>query len=102
MTSDESSLHSQSGPAWKGITSIFIIKKIKTQESAIKITASVFWDSGGVIYVDFLPHSVAINVHYYSNLLLSEVHQVMWKKRPVKLSNKIIILHDNAVQIWQN
>jgi hypothetical protein len=54
-----------------------------------------------VIYVDFLLHSVAINVQYYSNLLLSEVRQVMWKKGPMKLSNKII-LHDNAVHIWQN
>jgi hypothetical protein len=55
-----------------------------------------------VIYVDFLPHSIAINVQYCSNLFLSEVHQVMWKKRPVKLSNKIIILCGNAVHTQQN
>jgi hypothetical protein len=49
------SLQSQSGPAWKGITRIFTIQKIKTKQSAVKIAASVFWDSG------------AINVQYYNN-----------------------------------
>jgi hypothetical protein len=41
--------------------------------------AILFWDSG-VIYVDFLPHGVTINAQYYSNLLHSDVHQVIWKK----------------------
>jgi hypothetical protein len=33
--------------------------------------ASVFWDSDGVIYVDFLLHCVAVNDQYYGNLLCS-------------------------------
>jgi hypothetical protein len=52
VTSDESSLQSQSDPAWKGITRISTIQKIKTQQSAVKFIASGFWDSGEVIYVD--------------------------------------------------
>jgi hypothetical protein len=31
-------------------------KKFKTQLSAGNVTASVFWDSGGVINFDFLLH----------------------------------------------
>jgi hypothetical protein len=35
-------------------------KQIKTQLSAGKIMASVFWDSEGVICVYFLPHGVTV------------------------------------------
>jgi histone-lysine N-methyltransferase SETMAR len=58
--------------------------------------AGVFWDSEGVIYVDFLPHGVTFNAQYYSKLLHNDVHQTIQKKRPGKLSKKIILLHDNA------
>jgi hypothetical protein len=44
--------------------------------------ANAFWDS------DFLPHGVTINAQYCSNLLQSDVHQVIWKKRPGKLLRK--------------
>jgi hypothetical protein len=56
----------------------------------------VFWDSEGVIHVDFLSHGVTINAQYYSNLLCNDVCQVIQKKKPGKLSKKIILLHDNA------
>jgi hypothetical protein len=46
--------------------------------------ASVFWDSEGIIHVDFLSHGA----QYYINLL--------WKRRPGKLPMIIIILHENA------
>jgi hypothetical protein len=36
-------------------------KKIKTQQSACKIVANVFWDSEEVIYVDILPHGATSN-----------------------------------------
>jgi hypothetical protein len=57
--------------------------------------AVVFWESG-VIFVDFLPHGVTFNAQYYSNLLRSDVHQVIRKKRPRKLSKIIILLHDST------
>jgi hypothetical protein len=44
-------------------------KKFKTQLSAGRIVANVFWDSEGVIHVDFLPHGATINAQCYSNLL---------------------------------
>jgi histone-lysine N-methyltransferase SETMAR len=68
---------------------------IKPQLSAGKIMASVFWDLEGVIHIEFLLHGVTINEHHYSNLLCNDVHQVIWEKRPGKLS-KIILLHDST------
>jgi hypothetical protein len=49
-----------------------------------------------VIHVDSLSHDVTINVQYYSKLLHNDVHQVIQKKRPGKVSEIIILLHDNA------
>jgi hypothetical protein len=57
-------------------------KEFKTQLSAGKILASVFWNSEGVIHVDFLPYGVKISVQYYSNLFHNDVHQEIQKKRP--------------------
>jgi hypothetical protein len=60
-------------------------KNKSRQLSAGKNMASVFWDSEGVIHVDFLPHGGTMNAQYYSNLLHNDVPQVIWKKRPRKL-----------------
>jgi hypothetical protein len=53
-------------------------KEVSTQPSAARIMAGVFWDSEGVIYVDFLPLCVTINARYYSNWQCAQ--QVIWKK----------------------
>jgi hypothetical protein len=47
----------------------------------------------GVIHVDFLHHVVTVNAQNYGNLLYSDVHQVIQKKIPGKLS-EIILQHD--------
>jgi hypothetical protein len=65
------------------------VKTVKTQLSASKIMAGVFWDSEGVIHVDFLPRGVTINAQYYINLLHNGAHQTIQKKSPGKLSKKI-------------
>jgi hypothetical protein len=39
--------------------------------------ASVFWDSEGVIHIDFLLHGVIINAQYYSNVLRNDAHPHM-------------------------
>ena len=44
-------------------------KKSKTQPSACKVMATVFWDAKGVIMLDFLPKRSAITGVYYANLL---------------------------------
>ena len=44
-------------------------KKFKTQPSAGKVMATVFWDAKGVIMLDFLPKRSIITGVYYTNLL---------------------------------
>ena len=44
-------------------------KKFKTQPSAGKVMATVFWDAKGVITLDFLPKRSTITGLYYANLL---------------------------------
>lgn len=53
-------------------------------------------DTEGVMHVDFHPHGIIVNAQYYSNLFCSDVHQMIWKERPMKLSEKITLLHDNT------
>ena len=43
--------------------------KFKTQPSAGKVMATVFWDAKGVIKLDFLPKRSTITGVYYANLL---------------------------------
>ena len=44
-------------------------KKFKTQPSAGKVMATVFWDAQGVIMLDFLAKKSTITGTYYANLL---------------------------------
>ena len=44
-------------------------KKFKTQPSAGKVMATVFWDAQGVIMLDFLAKESTITGAYYANLL---------------------------------
>ena len=44
-------------------------KQFKTQPSAGKVMATVFWDAKGVIMLDFLPKRSTITGVYYANLL---------------------------------
>ena len=43
-------------------------KKFKTQSSAGKVMATVFWDAKGVIMLDILPKRSTITRMYYANL----------------------------------
>ncbi|GFU16288.1 mariner transposase [Nephila pilipes] len=42
----------------------------KTQQSAGKVMASVFWDTHGVIFIDYLEKGKSINSDYYIDLLV--------------------------------
>ena len=44
-------------------------KKFKTQPSAGKVMATVFWDAKSIIMLDFLPKGSTITGVYYANLL---------------------------------
>ena len=56
--------------------------------------ASMFWDSQGVIMLDYLEEDHKINGAYYAELRW--LHQDIVKKRGGKLTQGVLLLQDNA------
>ena len=70
-------------------------KQFKTQTSAGKVMATVFWDAKGVIMLDFLPNRSTITGVYYANLL-DQLRTAICEKRQGKLSKGVLLQQDNA------
>ncbi|GBP04819.1 Mariner Mos1 transposase [Eumeta japonica] len=70
-------------------------KKFKVQKSASKLMATIFWDSEGVLLIDYLPKGTTMNGQYYANLLAQAREAVVQKPRG-KLSRGVLFLQDNA------
>ncbi|UYV81812.1 K02A2.6-like [Cordylochernes scorpioides] len=70
-------------------------KKAKTVPSAGKVMVSVFWDSEGVLLLDFLNKGQTITGNYYANLV-KQLQEAIKEKRRGKLSRKIVYHQDNA------
>lgn len=70
-------------------------KKAKTVPSAGKVMATVFWDSQGVIHIDFLQKGRTITGQYYSDLL-DQFNGILKEKRPHLQRKKVLFHHDNA------
>ncbi|UYV82375.1 hypothetical protein LAZ67_21001863 [Cordylochernes scorpioides] len=70
-------------------------KKAKTVPSAGKVMVSVFWDSEGVLLLDFLNKGQTITGDYYANLV-KQLREAIKEKRRGKLSRKIVYHQDNA------
>jgi histone-lysine N-methyltransferase SETMAR len=69
--------------------------KVKTIFSAGMIIATVFWDSKGVLDLDFLAGQKTINVHYYSTLL-NEKMKLAIRSEQRKRQDSVYFLQDNA------
>ena len=70
-------------------------KKFKTQPSAGKVMATVFWDAKGIIMLDFLSKRSTITVVYYANLL-DQLRTAVREKCRGKLSKGVLLQQDNA------
>ena len=70
-------------------------KKFKTQPSAGKVMATVFWDAKGVIMLNFLPKRSTITGVYYANLL-DQLRTAICEKRRGKLSKGVLLQQYNA------
>jgi histone-lysine N-methyltransferase SETMAR len=70
-------------------------KKAKTILSAGKVMATVFWDSKGLLYVDYLQKGRTINAQYYADLL-QNLSDAIKEKRPHLFKKKILLHQDNA------
>ncbi|GBP91872.1 Protein bric-a-brac 1 [Eumeta japonica] len=70
-------------------------KKFKVLKSASKLMATIFWDSEGVLLIDYLPKETTMNGQYYANLL-AQARKAVVQKRRGKLSRGVLFLQDNA------
>lgn len=70
-------------------------KKFRTQPSAGKIMATIFWDMEGVLMIDYLPHKETITGAYYAQVL-EKLKEAILEKRRGKCSRGVLLLHDNA------
>ncbi|GBP22242.1 Histone-lysine N-methyltransferase SETMAR [Eumeta japonica] len=70
-------------------------KKFKVQKSASKLMATIFWDSEGVLLIDYLLKGTTMNGQYYANLL-AQAREAVVQKRRGKLSRGVLFLQDNA------
>ncbi|MEW8487805.1 MAG: hypothetical protein AB2705_21715, partial [Candidatus Thiodiazotropha sp.] len=57
-------------------------KKFKTQPSAGKVMATVFWDAKGVVMLDLSPRRRSITEVYYANLL-DHLRTAICEKTPI-------------------
>jgi histone-lysine N-methyltransferase SETMAR len=70
-------------------------KRPRTQQTAGKVMASVFWDANGVIFIDYLEKGKTITGAYYAALLDRLVDELK-KKRPHLAKKKVLFHDDNA------
>ena len=70
-------------------------KKFRTQPSASKVMATVFWDSKGIILIDNKPVGTSITGEYYANVI-KQLRVAIKEKRRGKLAAGVLLLHDNA------
>ena len=70
-------------------------KKFRTQPSASKVMATVFWDSKGIILIDYKPAGTSIKGEYYANII-KQLRVAIKEKRRGKLAAGVLLLHDNA------
>lgn len=70
-------------------------RKFRVTASAGKVMASVFWDSAGVIMIDYLERGRTITGEYYSQLLI-RLREAIKQKRRGKVGKGVMMLQDNA------
>jgi len=86
----------QSNNQWSGgIAAHPRPKKFRVQKSAGKVLASIFWDQGGILLIDYIPKGQTINAQYYSSLLV-QFKDILKEKRRGKVTKAVLFLHDNA------
>ena len=70
-------------------------KKARRSTSAGKVMASVFWDSEGILMIDYLEKGETLTSEYYSSLLV-KLREEIRRKRRGKLAKGVLFHQDNA------
>jgi hypothetical protein len=69
-------------------------RKFKQTLSARKLLATVFWDTKGVLLVDFMPQGTTITSEVYCETL-KKLQRAIQNKRRGMLTSGVVLLHDN-------
>lgn len=70
-------------------------KKFKVTPSAGKIMATVFWDSKGILLIEYTKKGESITAASYATTLRN-LREAIKEKRRGKLTAGVLLLHDNA------
>ena len=70
-------------------------KKFKVSQSAGKLMAMVFWDSEGILLIDYKDKGVSITGQYYA-LILERLKEAIKEKRRGKLIKGVLLIYNNA------
>lgn len=70
-------------------------KKFKTQRSARKVMATIFWDAKGILLIDYLDIGSTITGQYYAHVI-KKLRQAIVEKRRGMVTRGVLLLHDNA------
>jgi len=69
--------------------------KFRVQKFTGNFLASIFWDQGGILFVDYLPKGQTINAEYYWSLLV-QLKDILKKKRRGNFCKVILFFYDNT------
>jgi len=75
----------------------FIPSSKEVQNSTVcrEINGDHFWDSKGLLLIDYLPPKTTMNGQYYASLLLKLCDAIKERRRGM-LTRGVWLLHDNA------
>ena len=71
-------------------------KKFKSQRSAGNLMLTVFWDSQGPILEHYMEKGVTVTSVNYCNMLRNELKPAIRSKWRRRLTQGVLLLHDNA------
>ena len=71
-------------------------KRPKTQSSAGKVLAPIFWDAQGILFISYLEKGSTINNEYYIALLVCLKEEIT-KKTATNEKEKVLFHQDNAL-----
>ena len=69
------------------------------KKSAGKVFASIFWDQGGILLIDYLLKGQTINAECYSSLLV-QLKDILKEKGCEKVTKGVLFLRDIAPAHW--
>jgi len=73
-----------------------LLPKNSSQPSAGKPVLTVFWDSHGPILEHYLEKDVTVTSVNYCNMLRNELRPAIRSKRRGRMTQDVLLLHDNA------